>query len=189
MKLRTGLNTFFTAALMTTSLAVAAQSNTAWVPIQSHAPDVSMTKPGAVMDATEALHIAVSLQIRDKAGLDALTSSSNAGPSSAPPENTQFPSKYAPTDDDVGAVVAYLGKNGFRNITVAANHLLITADGTVGAAKSAFHVDMRHFSVDGREAYANVNDPVVPKELGTIVLSVQGLQNVHILHKMEKPKE
>lgn len=189
MKLKTSLTSIFAAALITVSFAVAAQSNPIWVPIQSHALDVSMAKPGAVMNAAEVLHITVSLQMRDKAGLDALTSSATPGTSSTSLTNAQFLSKYAPTNDDVNAVVTYLGKNGFGNITVASNHLLITADGTVGAAKSAFRVDMQHFLVNGREAYANVNDPLVPKEFGTIIQSVQGLQNVHIPHTMPKEKE
>ncbi|PRC94356.1 protease pro-enzyme activation domain-containing protein [Solimicrobium silvestre] len=189
MKLKTNLITIFATALITHYVVAAAQPNTVWVPIQSHTPDVSMAKPGAVMNADEALHITVSLQVRDKAGLDALTSGVTAGASPAPLTSAQFQSKYAPADDAVSAVVAYLSKNGFSNITVASNHLLITANGNVGAAKSAFHVNMQHFSVGGRDAYANVNDPVVPKELGTIVLAVQGLQNVHMPHTMLKAKE
>jgi pseudomonalisin len=155
---------------------------TSWVATHSHAPDVSVATPGVAMQAGEALQITVSLKIRNKTSLDAFTADLIAGNSSQPLTSAQFLSQYAPSQDQVNAVVAYLSKHGFINIEVAPNNLLITADGSVGTANAAFKVNMQHFSVQGRDAYANLNDPVVPQELGNTVLAVHGLQTVHLLH-------
>jgi len=182
MKFSSNLKMVPIAALMLTAFGASAQTATSWVSTQSHAPDVSAATPGVAMQAGEAIHIAVSLQVRNKAGLDALTASLVAGTSSQTLTSAQFLSQYAPTQAQVNAVVAHLTKNGFVNIEVAPNNLLVTADGSASTAKAAFNVDMQHFNVQGRTAYANLNDPVVPQELGSIILGVHGLQTVHLSH-------
>jgi pseudomonalisin/xanthomonalisin len=182
MKFSSNLKMVPIAALMLTAFGASAQTAPAWVSTQSHAPDVSVATPGVAMQAGEAIHIAVSLQVRDKAGLDAFTAGLIAGTSSQPLTSAQFLSQYAPTQDQVNAVVAHLTKNGFVNIVVAPNNLLVTADGSAGTAKAAFNVNMQHFNVQGRNAYANLNDPVVPQALGNIILGVHGLQTVHLSH-------
>jgi pseudomonalisin/xanthomonalisin len=133
------------------------------------------------MQAGEAVSIAVSLQVPNKAALDAYTANVIAG-KAAPLSSAQFLSRFAPTPAQVNAVVSYLQQSGFVNIKVAANNLVVTADGTAGAAQAAFNVSMQHFTTSqGRAAYANINDPVVPASLGNIVLSVHGLQNIYTM--------
>jgi len=170
------------AALMASAFNASADTATAWVATQSHAPDVSNATAGVAMQSGEAVHVAISLQLRNKAALDALTADLIAGKSKQVLTKAQYLSQYAPTQAQVNAVVAHLSKNGFVNIKVASNNLMVTADGSAGTAKAAFKVDMQHFDVNGRKAYANLNDPVVPKELENIVLSVHGLQTVHKAH-------
>lgn len=149
---------------------------------QSHAPDVSSAVPGASMKAGEAIHIAISMQLRNKAELDALTADLMAGRSTKIISSDDFLTRYAPTQDRIDAVVAHLTRSGFVNVQVAKNKMMITADGTAGSAKAAFKVDMQHFKVQERDAYANVSDPVVPKELEKDILSVHGLQTVTKAH-------
>ena len=59
-------------------------------------------------------------------------------------------------------VVAYLRAQGFTNIDVAPNNLLVSATGTAGAIRTAFKADLHEYNVDGRRAYANVTDAMVP---------------------------
>jgi pseudomonalisin len=85
---------------------------------------------------------------------------------------------YLPTKDQVQAVLAYLASNGFANVVVADNNLLVTASGTAKAIRSAFGTEMAHFSKGGHAAIANLSDVTVPTELGGIVQSVLGLQTL-----------
>ena len=156
-------------------------SATTWVQTQSHPVDTSMATPGVAMQAGESIHIAVSLQVRDKTALDAFSASVIAG-TSRPISSAEFMSRFAPTQKSVDAVVAHLKKAGFINIEVAPNNMLVTADGNAGTAKAGFNVDMKHYNVNGRDAYAATTDAVVPQELGSIVLAVHGLQTVHLSH-------
>jgi len=157
-----------------------ARTRTEMVVTQSHEPDVSKATPGPAMQADEPLHISISLKIRNKSALDALTA--RTAPRSL--TNAQFLSRYAPTKNQVRVVIKFLKMNGFIRIKVAPNNLLVTADGTASAATAAFRVNMQHFIVDGRDAFANVNDAVVPNNLGKIILSIEGLQSVNISHAM-----
>lgn len=158
------------------------QPDPGWMPTHSHAPDVSLATPGAALQAGEEIHITVSLQIRNKSRLDALTAKLIAGTSTATLSSAAFLSQYAPSPDQVSAVVAHLTQTGFINIVVSPNRLLITADGSAATAKAAFNTELKHFTVEERSAYANVTDPLVPKALSGIVLAVHGLQTVHLAH-------
>jgi pseudomonalisin/xanthomonalisin len=100
--------------------------------------------------------------------------------------SAQFLERHAPTQAQADAVAAHLRAAGFTNVTIAPNRMLVSADGTVGTAKAAFNVEMKHFNVDGRNAYANVPDAQVPAHLAGLVVSVHGLQNVHQYHTMHR---
>jgi len=180
MKFSSNLKMLPLAAMLSTAFGAHAMT-TSWVPTHSHAVDTSIATEGLAMQTGEEVHIAVSLQVRDKAGLDALTESVVAG-KARPITSEEFQLRFAPTQASVDAVVSHLKKAGFINIEVAPNRLLVTADGSAGTAKSAFNVEMKHFNVKGRDAFANTNDPVVPEELGGIVLGVHGLQTVYKAH-------
>ena len=177
----------FIGFLVSAQFVINARAADDWVPVANAVPDVSLAKPGEMMRADEPMHISVSLRIRDKAGLDAIANSLGVGGNTdATLTSQQFLDRFAPTQNQVDAVVTYLNGSGFKNITVAANHLLVDADGSASVAGIAFHVSMRRFVVDGRNAYANLNAPLVPAQLGSIILSIGGLQTVNIPHPLER---
>ncbi len=95
-----------------------------------------------------------------------------------------FIDRFAPTPRQIERVTAYLRQNGFVNIKVSDNRMLISADGTVGTVKGAFNTPIVHFQNNGRMMYANAATAQVPKELGDSVLAVLGLQNVTRAHTM-----
>jgi pseudomonalisin/xanthomonalisin len=179
MKFNSSLKLLPMAAMIAS--AFSAQAATNWAQTHSHPVDTSMATEGSAMQAGEGIHIAVSLQVRDKAGLDALSEAVIAG-KSRPVSSAEFMSRFAPAQSSVNAVVAHLKKAGFINIEVAPNNMLVTADGSAGTAKAAFNVDMKHYNVNGRDAYAATSDVLVPQELSDIVLAVHGLQTVHMAH-------
>ena len=168
---------------LTLTLALPAQSQPQnWHATHTHAPDASDYTPGAEMRSGDTLHVAVSLQLRNREQLDAFAAGLMSGQASTPLTSEQFLAQYAPTAADVAAVVKHLSQNGFVNIEVSPNNMLVSADGSVSTAHSAFNVQMRHYSKGERAAYANTNDPVVPAALSGIVLGVHGLQTVHLAH-------
>lgn len=171
------------AAMLATAFGAAHASTTSWVATHSHAADVTGATPREAMQAGEAMHIVVTLQVRNKAALDAMVADIMSGKSSRILSSDEVKQQFSPTQDQVDAVVSHLKKAGFVNIEVAPNNLLVTADGTAGTTRAAFNVEMSHFEKNGHRYFANTTDPVVPAELGDIVLSVHGLQNLHRAHR------
>lgn len=136
------------------------------------------------------IHITVSLRMRDRAKLDARIASRNfvtrntAAPAMS---GAEFMAEHAPTAERAQAVVDYLAKSGFKNVQLAPNRLLITADGTADVVQSAFQTTLsRVVTKDGREAYANSEPASVPADLANDVLAILGLQDVARVHLMNR---
>jgi pseudomonalisin len=145
-----------------------------WVATKVHAVQI---KPGIVLSpvaADKPLQVAVMLQPRNKAELDALAAS---GKTLTP---AQFLARFSPTAADTRAVANYLRHSGFSNVSVATNRLVITAGTSAGAAQSAFHTHLSQFTYQGKNYFANTRDVSVPARLGATVLGVYGLNNVAV---------
>ena len=87
----------------------------------------------------------------------------------------QFTSSYAPSASQAQAVASYLTSNGFTNVRVASNRLLVTAQGTAAQATAAFATPIERFSQNGHEVFANTKAARVPASIGNTVLAVLGL--------------
>ncbi|PXV55325.1 xanthomonalisin [Dyella jiangningensis] len=139
------------------------------------------------LDNTKALHVAVSLNLRNAEQLQAFIKNVNTpgnpsfGKFLTP---AQFKAAYAPTDAQVQAVVAHLRKSGFTQVSVSPNNLLVFADGNASAASTAFNTTMKTYVDNGKQRFANDSDVMVPQALGGIVGSVIGLQNIEHRHPM-----
>ncbi len=172
-------------ALMASVFALSAHAAAAeaWVATSTKAHDPRAAVHVAPLRAGEQVDVVVSLKLRNKGALDALTASLMAGaPGVRPLSSAEFMARHAPTAAQAQAVVAYLRAQGFTGIEVAPNNLLVSATGTAGAIRSAFRADLHEYSVQGRRAYANVTDAMVPAHLSDTVLGIVGLQNVHLMH-------
>ena len=172
-------------ALLAGAFAVSAQAATteAWVATSTKAHDPRAAVHVAPLRAGEQVDIVVSLKLRNKTELDALTSKLMAGaPGVRPLSSAEFMARHAPTAAQAQQVVAYLRQQGFSNIEVAPNNLLVSATGGAGNIRNAFKADLHEYNVNGRRAYANVTDALVPEHLASTVLGVVGLQNVHLMH-------
>ena len=176
----------------------ASPASTLWAPTDTKAfvtpsqVEARSATPLLELAAGESAHIVVSLKLRDEAQLKQFAQAVNQ------PGNAQFGKflkrqqfllQYAPTEAQVQAVVAHLRKNGFVNIHVAPNRLLISADGSAGAVKAAFNTPLVRYQLNGKAGYANTAPAQVPQDLGEIVGSVLGLQNVARAHPMLKVGE
>ena len=172
-------------ALLAGAFAVSAQAATAeaWVATSTKAHDPRAAIHVAPLKAGEQVDIVVSLKLRNKADLDALTAKLMTGASGVRPlTSAEFMAKHAPTAAQAQEVVAYLRAQGFSNIEVAPNNLLVSATGGAGNIRNAFKADLHEYNVGGRRAYANVTDALIPQHLSTSVLGVIGLQTVHLMH-------
>jgi pseudomonalisin len=94
----------------------------------------------------------------------------------------QFVQQFGPTAAQVQAVESYLTSNGFTNVTVADNQLLVEADGTGANAEAAFNTSLSQYSLNGVTVFANSSDAQVPSSLSGTVLAVLGLNNIVRLH-------
>ncbi|OQS35252.1 S53 family peptidase [Chromobacterium haemolyticum] len=178
----------YTAALVSAAFfSIAAQAttlnwqstNTLAHPVQSLIPQA---QDSGEVAAGQSVHIAVALKVRNKAQLDTLTQSILQGGSKHYLSKTEFLDRFSPTEAQAQTVVKHLQANGFRNIKVAPNRLLITADGSAATIKAGFQTSLHRYNINGRQAFANVANAQVPSQLADIVLAVHGLQNVHQFH-------
>ena len=188
MKLMTTLhNSSVPALAMTISLALAAaavmSARASGVPASLGAAVASTTvlHPGdvftGVLAHTQPMHIVVALKLRNPDRLNSLVAAHQTLTS------TQFSTRHEPTQMQAQTVATYLTQMGFRNVVIASNHLLVSADGTAGAAQAAFQTSFaRVLTQDGRAAFANNSDAHIPATLQDSVLSVIGLQNVYQAH-------
>ncbi len=139
------------------------------------------------LEQSKPLHIAVSLKLRNAAQLQqflhelATPGSAHYGKYLTP---AQFKAAYAPTEQQVQAVVAHLRAAGFNNISVSPNNLLVEADGNAGHVQAAFRTTMKQFDFRGRQHIANDGEVQVPAALGDTVNAVLGLQDVSVKHTM-----
>ncbi len=124
--------------LATTSAQVQVQ----WMPTSTKAHIITNATPGPMAQDNEPIDIVVGLKLRNTDKLEAVRTAQFT------PNDPQFGqwlapadvlADYAPTATDAQAVSTYLSNNGFTNIQIAYNRLLVSASGTTGAVKSAFN--------------------------------------------------
>jgi pseudomonalisin/xanthomonalisin len=158
-----------------------------WAATSTQAHDVRGARDLGPLREGETVHIAVALKLRDRAGLDRFTQRLLSHPGERPMTHEAFLRRHAPSEREARAVAQYLTQQGFHNVQIAEDRLLVTADGTAGAVKGAFRTELHHYDARGRLAYANVSPALVPASLSGTVLAVLGLQTVHMAHTTLKP--
>lgn len=174
-------------ALQGVSMAAQTQgaNASAWVMTRTHAANTAgATFNGNAMDQ-EPLSIAIALKLRNENVMNGYIHELFRRGS---PSYHHFLSAresvatYAPTQQQAQAVADYLTRQGFTNVRIAPNRLVVSADGTVGAARSAFRTEIAHFTRNGRSGIANTTDIQVPASLSGEVDHVLGLQTLQNMH-------
>jgi len=140
-------------------------------------------KPLNRLPATQTLRIGILLPVRDQAGLDKFLQDvyNPASPSyrqflSVP----EFTARFAPTQEDYDAVVAFAKANGMTVTSTAANRLLVSVTSSVANIERAFHVTMgvyRHPTED-RTFFAPDREP--SPDLNVPLWHIGGLDNFSI---------
>jgi kumamolisin len=149
------------------------------IPALAHNTPTGSTAHGRV------LPLSIALTLRNRGELDALIRAQNDPHSSfyhhflTPQE---FARNFAPTQASINAVVNFLHSQGLRVGSIAPNHLLIDASGTVDQVQKAFQVNIANYSIQGRGVHAPTNEPSVPSSLNGLILNIGGLDDVGLYH-------
>ncbi|HKE49214.1 MAG TPA: protease pro-enzyme activation domain-containing protein [Rhodanobacteraceae bacterium] len=184
---------FGSIALTGVNFAHGAQPVASMVPTATHATALrSGDAINGMVPFTQPIHIEVSLRLRNAAALESFIQSAGGPAASAAHlmSPDEFTAQHSPTAEQAQAVVDFLNQSGFRNVHVAPNRLLVSADGTADIVQTAFQTTLaRVQTADGRDAFANTEDVRVPANLSGIVLAVLGLQTVHQAHTMARVQD
>ncbi len=90
----------------------------------------------------------------------------------------EFIERFAPTQEDYDAVVAYANSLGLSVNSVHPNRTLLNVSGRAKSVESAFSLNLHQYlSPNGRQFYAPNNDPKVPVAIASIIKGIVGLDN------------
>ena len=174
---------------LASTVATAAGVDATWKTTATHAhvPAASVNMRDLVA-FNMPLQVQVALKIQNRAALDDFIVATHNPESPlfrAKLQPSNMATKFLPSQAQTQAVVDYLRQAGFTNVSVSANRLLVSADGTAANAQAAFGTRLVKASDGhGHAAYANIDDAKVPAALADTVLAVSGLQTVSHPHTM-----
>ncbi|HEY0178643.1 MAG TPA: S53 family peptidase [Dokdonella sp.] len=170
----------------------AAGASAAKHPLLQHVPAAvasGQAAPVAPLAATRHLKLAVNLPLGNQAELDALLRQLY-DPSSPSYHHylgvDEFTARFAPSQADYDAVVAWAAANGFAVTRTTPNRHIVDLDGSVDAVDRALHVTMqsyRHPS-ENREFFAPDREPTL--DLAVPVLAITGLDDFTLPKPMHK---
>ncbi|GAB3034859.1 MULTISPECIES: S53 family peptidase [Oleiagrimonas] len=182
---KASLNLAMGAALALTAVVPAWAGSAHWAATNTHAHVLatgSKVHGAAALDTP--VHVTIALKARNQAELQKLAATAHA-----PMSAQDVINEFAPTSAQVQSVVDYLKGQGFTNISVSANRMLVSADGDAARAQSAFNTSLVSVTTPhGRNAIANTSAAQVPSSIAGSVLSVIGLQTAARPHVMFKGK-
>ena len=137
------------------------------------------------LDATNRMDLNIGLPFRDKEGLTNLLEQlyDPGSPLFHHFLNSdQFAERFAPTEEDYQAVIAFAKANGLTVKATTANRAFLDVSGSVADVERVFHVKMnrhRHPTED-REFFAPDTEPSM--DLDVPVLAIGGFDNLIVPH-------
>ena len=167
--------------------------------VQAHTQD-RLTLPAGVaapqgvsligrLAASQQLHLAISLPLRNEEQLDALLQQLY-DPSSPNYRRflsvQQFTDQFGPTVVDYQRVIGFAQSHGLRVTRTFSNRLIVDVSGSAANIERAFQIKMQvyHHPTENRTFYAPDVEPSV--EAGLPILSVDGLSTFSLPHSMLK---
>ena len=134
------------------------------------------------LSATNQLHLAIALPLRNQAELDALLKNiyNPASPSYhqylTP---AQFAEKFGPAKSDYQALIKFAEQNGLKVMATHSNRVVLDVAGSVAAIENTFQVKMRvyHHPKEKRTFYSPDTEPSVDASVQVPILSISGLNN------------
>jgi len=140
-------------------------------------------------DADRPISLTLTLDLRDRAGADALIAAQQDPASPLYhqwilPE--EFQARFGPAREDLQAAKDFLAAEGFENISQPTS-TTIAAEGTVALVERTFQVWINEYVIEGRNAFANDRDPVLPPKLASKVVLVGGLDDLALVQAQHGP--
>lgn len=177
--------TFFKIGFGTLALAGVVWAASAAAPgtrqLHGHVPAaVSHLSSTGRVGATNNLHLAIGLSLRNQAGLNALLQQIY-DPASTNYHHyltsEDFAAQYAPTEQDYQALVNFARAQGFVVTAKHSNRMLLEVSAKARDVEHAFNVTLHNYRhpKDGRTFYAPDVEPTVPATLS--VADISGLNN------------
>jgi hypothetical protein len=89
----------------------------------------------------------------------------------------QFGQQFGPADQDIQTVTSWLESHGFQVNRVTKGRTAIEFSGAADQLQEAFHTEIHHYAVNGRDHWANARDPQIASVLTPVVAGVASLHN------------
>jgi len=149
-------------------------------PLNGHVPwDVGNAIKLTPVEGHKTLRLSIVLPLNNETELDQFlmdTMNPNSARYQQSLAQKEFMERYAPTDEQVGELVAYLTNQGIKLESVEPNRLIVKASGTVDVINQTFHTEIYNFEDEkGQPFYAPAYELQVDEALP--IVSVLGLEN------------
>lgn len=89
----------------------------------------------------------------------------------------QIGEQFGPAETDLESAESWLRVQGFAVQRISKDRMAIHFSGTAGIVKSAFRTEIHNLDVHGERHIANMSDPRIPAELGSVVFGLAGLND------------
>ncbi|HEY2351684.1 MAG TPA: S53 family peptidase [Candidatus Acidoferrum sp.] len=97
--------------------------------------------------------------------------------------------RFGPSQDDMDTVTDWLEGHGFRVHAVYAANGVIDFSGPARAIKDAFHTEIHHLDVKGKQHIANIRDPQIPAALAAAVDGVISMNDFHPHSQLQRHRK
>jgi subtilase family serine protease len=89
----------------------------------------------------------------------------------------EFGSAYAPAQEDVDRITAWLESHGFAVNLVYPSGMVIDFSGSAAQVLEALHTSIHYYEVNGKKHIANASDPQIPAAFAPVVAGVVSMHD------------
>ena len=89
----------------------------------------------------------------------------------------QFGQQFGPSDQDTQAVATWLQSHGFQVTRISRGRTVIEFSGTAAQVQQAFRTEIRKYTINGTDHWANASDPQIPQALSPVIVGINSLHN------------
>jgi hypothetical protein len=100
----------------------------------------------------------------------------------------EYAKEFGLSPGDIERVAAWLENQGFTVEYRASDRDFISFSGTTDQVRNTFHTEIHRYTIRGESHYVNATPPSVPEALADVVLSLQGLTDVHLQPRIIRGK-
>jgi subtilase family serine protease len=100
--------------------------------------------------------------------------------------NAEIGAQFGPAPEDINKIEDWLTAQGLAVHSISPDCMVIEFSGEAGLVSKAFNASLHHLAVNGKEHFANYNDPSIPAALAPVVAGVAKLHDF-MPHAMNHP--